>query len=61
MVVGSLSFLIVVIFLRLFGKKMLLLTSPGSFIMTVALGNALATAALDESISVAESARVSAS
>jgi uncharacterized membrane protein YcaP (DUF421 family) len=54
LIVSALSFVVLVALLRFFGKKMLLTTSAGSFAMTVALGNALATAALDESIGLAE-------
>ncbi|MDO8863557.1 hypothetical protein Q6D67_17800 [Haliea sp. E1-2-M8] len=53
-VASALSFLVLVILLRFFGKKMLLATSAGSFVIIVALGNALATAALDQSIGLAE-------
>lgn len=52
--VSALVFLVLVALLRILGKRMLLTTSASSLAMTVALGNALATAALDETIDVAE-------
>jgi uncharacterized membrane protein YcaP (DUF421 family) len=51
---SAMAFLVLVILLRILGKRMLLITSASSLAMTVALGNALATAALDDAIDIAE-------
>lgn len=53
-VVGTFAYAAVVLILRLFGKRMLAKMSAFDFVVTIALGSALASMVLDRSVPLAE-------